>query len=239
MSTTPETPTRALVIFSGGQDSTTCLAIAKAEFDEVHTISFNYGQRHLTEIQSAGQIAALVGVASHEIINLGSGILAGTSPLITANPVGQYESIEQLPTGVEPTFVPGRNALFLTIAANRAACLGIIDIFTGVCESDYAGYWDCRQIYIDAQAIALSQAIHGVPDIFTIHTPLMQLSKSDSVLLALDLMGDQFDSVMELTQTCYNGVKGGCGKCHACLLRDRGFTQAGVSDPIWKYREGN
>lgn len=234
MSKTPET-SKALVILSGGQDSTTCLAIADQKYQEVHVVTFNYGQRHKIEIESAVKVAEIIGVASHEIIDMGA-ILKGRSPLVSDNQVGQYESANELPQGVEPTFVEGRNLLFLTIAANRAANLGITDIFMGVCEEDFAGYWDCRQKFIDATAIALGEAIYGKPDSFKIHTPLMNLTKSQSVHLAKDVLGDRFDEIFLQTHTCYNGVKGGCGKCHACILRDRGFKESGIDDPLWSIR---
>ncbi|MFM6345039.1 MAG: 7-cyano-7-deazaguanine synthase, partial [Dolichospermum sp.] len=136
---------KALVVLSGGQDSTTCAVIARNQFDSVFGITFNYGQRHLTEVQSAIKISQKLDI-SLEILDLGDSILKGTSPLISNSKLGQYESADELPTGVEPTFVPARNILFLTLAANRAAVLGINDLFTGVCQADFAGYWDCRQV---------------------------------------------------------------------------------------------
>ncbi|MFM6076688.1 MAG: 7-cyano-7-deazaguanine synthase, partial [Dolichospermum sp.] len=147
---------------------------------------------------------------------MGDSILKGTSPLISNSKLGQYESADELPTGVEPTFVPARNILFLTLAANRAAVLGINDLFTGVCQADFAGYWDCRQVFIDKLQDALNEGIYG-EDRLKIHTPLMDLTKSESVKLAYNILGEQrFNDIFELTHTCYAGVKGGCGKCHAC-----------------------
>lgn len=229
------TASKALCVLSGGQDSSTCAAIACQQFDEVHAVTFNYGQRHLIEIESAIALAKALNLTSHEIVDLGS-VLKGTSPLVSDNQLGQYDSAEELPTGVEPTFVPARNILFLTIAANRAAVLGIKDIFMGVCEADFAGYYDCRQVFVDAMAKALGEGIWGNSESFVIHTPLMRLTKAESVELAVEVLGERFNEIFELTHTCYAGIKGGCGKCHACLIRDRGFTQAGVSDPIWKFR---
>jgi 7-cyano-7-deazaguanine synthase len=229
------TESKALCVLSGGQDSTTCAAIACQRYDRVHAITFDYAQRHAIELESARAIALALNLASHEIIQLGP-VLKGTSPLVSDTPLGQYNSTEELPGGVEPTFIPARNILFLTIAANRAAVLGIQDIFMGVCEADFAGYYDCRQVFVDAMAIALGEGVWGNPNAFTIHAPLMQLTKAESVNLAIEVLGDRFESIFELTHTCYAGVKGGCGKCHACLIRDRGFTVAGVADPIWKFR---
>lgn len=229
------TQSTALCVLSGGQDSTTCAAIACQQFEQVHAITFDYGQRHVVELESAIAIAKALNLASHEIIQLGP-ILKGTSPLVSNAPLGQYDSPEELPGGVEPTFVPARNILFLTLAGNRAAVLGIKDIFIGVCEADFAGYYDCRQVFVDAMSKAIGEGIWGVPDAFNIHTPLMPLTKAESVTLAVEVLGDRFEEIFALTHTCYAGVKGGCGKCHACLIRDRGFAQAGVVDPIWQFR---
>jgi 7-cyano-7-deazaguanine synthase len=226
---------KALVILSGGQDSTTCLAIAKQQFDKVHAVTFDYGQKHWIEIEAAHDVAWALGVESHEVVKLGS-ILKSTSPLVSDHPLGQYESAAELPGGVEPTFVPGRNLLFLTLAANRAAALGITDLFTGLCQADYGGYPDCEQAFVDKTADAISQGFWGNRQQITIHTPLMDLSKADSVRLAVSVLGDEFAEVFGLTHTCYAGVRGGCGKCHACILRDKGFREAGVEDPLWQYR---
>lgn len=226
---------KCLVIFSGGQDSTTCLLQAKQQFDEVHCVTFNYGQRHAIELEGARAVAQAIGVASHEVITLGR-VLKGTSPLVSDTALGHYDSPEALPGGVEPTFVPGRNLLFLTIAANRAACLGVRDLFTGLCEEDYGGYYDCRQVFVDAMQTAIGEGVYGDPAAFKIHTPLMHLSKAASVKLAVQLAGEQFESIFKHTHTCYDGIKGGCGTCHACILRDRGFREAGVDDPLWQLR---
>ena len=230
------TGSKALCVLSGGQDSTTCVALACQQFEQVHAITFDYGQRHVIELESAIAIAKAFHLSSHEIIQLGP-ILKGTSPLVSDTPLEQYDSTQDLPGGVEPTFVPARNLLFLTVAANRAAVLGIKDIFMGVCEADFAGYYDCRQVFVDAMATAIGEGVWGNPNAFTIHTPLMHLTKAESVQLAVEVLGDRFAEILALTHTCYAGVKGGCGKCHACLIRDRGFTVAGVADPIWKFRQ--
>jgi 7-cyano-7-deazaguanine synthase len=227
---------KALIILSGGQDSTTCAAIALQQFQEVHAVTFDYQQRHLIELESATAVAKALSL-KHEVSAIGS-ILKGTSPLVSDAPLEEYASVDELPGGVESTFIPGRNVLFLTLAANRAFCLGIRDIFIGVCETDFAGYWDCRQSFVSAMAIALGEGFYGQPNAFRIHTPLMNLTKAQSVHLAQDVLSDRFEEVMSLTHTCYAGVKGGCGKCHACLLRDRGFREAGIDDPIWKWRLG-
>ncbi len=196
----------------------------------IHAVTFDYGQKHKIEIESSRKVAEMAGVTSHEIINIGP-ILIGSSPLVNSNfSVGRYASVDNLPKGVEPTFVPGRNALFLTIAANRASALGTDDIVTGVCEADFAGYFDCRQVFITKFAEALSEGLFGVPDRLTIHTPLMSLTKMHSVLLASGLEGCM--EALAYSHTCYNGEVPPCGECHACLLRKRGFIEANIADPL-------
>ena len=140
---------RALVISSGGQDSTTCLFWAKQHFDEVFAVTYNYGQRHAIEIEAAKEVGVLAGVRKHFIVNVGP-ILVGSSPLVSSNALEQYKDMHSLPGGLEKTFVPGRNLLFLTLAANLAYTLGITDVVTGVCEEDSGGYPDCRQAFIDS-----------------------------------------------------------------------------------------
>jgi 7-cyano-7-deazaguanine synthase len=228
----------AIVVLSGGQDSAICAAIARQEHNRVIAVTFDYNQRHRVEIESAIEIAKELRI-EHEIVVLGS-VLKGSSPLVDqSQSVGKYTSTDKLPDGVEPTFVPARNALFLTIAANRATVFGASEIYTGVCQADYGGYYDCREDFINDFAKSLGLGISGDPNQVKIVTPLMHLSKSESILLGSYVLGDRFDLVMGLTHTCYDGVSGGCGECHACLIRDRGFHQAGIVDPIWKYRGGN
>jgi 7-cyano-7-deazaguanine synthase len=218
----------AVVLLSGGQDSTTCLFWAKKKFKKVHALSIAYGQRHAVEIDAAGNVAAMAQV-TYEHIDLNK-VLTGTSPLISDNPVGQYENAESLPGGIEPTFVPARNILFLTIAANRAASIGALNLVTGVCEEDFGGYPDCRREFIDAMEEALSLGITGNSGHFKVHTPLMNLSKAESVKMALNLDGCM--EAMAYSHTCYNGQVPPCGKCHACLLRARGFEKVGIEDPL-------
>lgn len=225
----------ALVVLSGGQDSTTVAAIACAEHYPVHAITFDYGQRHSIEIESARWVAEKLALDSHEIIDV-KGVLKSTSPLTSVAEVEQYNSAVELPLGVADTFIPCRNQLFLTIAANRAIALGVNVIYTGVCETDYSGYPDCRQTFINCLELATNTGHTGASTGLMLCAPLMHLTKAESVKLALDLLGDRFEEIMELTHTCYNGVKGGCGRCAACLLRDRGFKEAQMVDPLWKFR---
>ena len=231
------TPTQCLLLLSGGQDSTTVALQAKTHYEEVHALTIHYGQRHEIEVESALAVGKAIGVTSHEVIELGN-VLKSTSPLVSSNSVDTFERSEDVPDGVANTFIPSRNALFLTLASNRAIALRISTIYTGVCECDYSGYPDCRRVFIDSLEDALSLGNFGEKGKFKILTPLMSLTKAESVKLAQSLLGtEEFIKIFELTHTCYQGVKGGCGHCAACLLRDKGFTEAGVVDPIWKFRE--
>lgn len=225
--------TKALVILSGGQDSTTCLFWAKKHFDEIHAVTFDYGQRHQIEIDAAHRVAKIAEVASHEVIRLGEGILAGTSPLVSDNELEQYED-GNLPGGLEKTFVPMRNQLFITIAANRAYVAGCTHLITGVCQEDFGGYPDCRQVFIDAIegacCLGTFTGQEGAPGPLKIHTPLMDLTKAESVLLATRLPGCY--EALAYTHTSYDGQYPPTGKDHATLLRAKGFAEAGLPDPL-------
>ena len=241
---------KALVVLSGGQDSTTCLFWAKKHFGEVHALTFDYGQRHAVEIEAAMKVCALAGVASHETLPSGSGILASTSPLVNfGHSVAQYESAEVLPGGLEATFVPMRNALFLILAANRAVALGCDTLVTGVCQEDFGGYPDCRARFIASAELMINEALGTIHDskhpdtcdddcdhcgraegYIEIATPLMDLTKAESVALAGTLPGC-FEA-LAFSHTCYNGHFPPCGHCHACLLRAKGFNAHGVVDPL-------
>lgn len=230
-------PTKCVILLSGGQDSTTVALQAKAHYEEVHALTIHYGQRHEIEVESALAVGKALSVTSHEVIELGN-VLTSTSPLISSNSVDTFETSEDVPDGVANTFIPSRNALFLTLASNRAIALRISTIYTGVCECDYSGYPDCRRVFIDSLEDALSLGNFGEKGKFKILTPLMSLTKAETVKLAQNLLGtEEFKKMFELTHTCYQGIKGGCGHCAACLLRDKGFTEAGIDDPIWKFRE--
>lgn len=219
---------KALVILSGGQDSTTCLYWAMQRHNEVFALTFNYNQRHIAEIESARKIAASTQVP-HEIIDMGT-IFAGLSPL--TNPdlaVDSYASAQDLPGGLEKTFVPGRNILFLCVAANRAYVLGCDHLVIGVSEEDFGGYPDCRADFIAKMQDALTS---GLDKPLTIETPLIKLTKRQTVELALTLPGCL--EALSYSTTCYNGSVPPCGHCHSCLLRQKGFQQAGIEDPLLK-----
>jgi 7-cyano-7-deazaguanine synthase len=216
-----------LVVFSGGQDSTTCLYWAKEKFKGVHAVTFDYGQRHKIEIESAKKIVQLAGGESHEVIDI-TGMMKTTSPLVDfSREVGQYCSVDELPGGIEPTFIPCRNILFLTIAANRAVVKGIKDLIIGVSAIDYGGYPDCRPKFITLMEETIR---YGLEMEINIHTPVISLSKKDTVLLASKISGCM--EALAYTHTCYEGKFPPCGKCHACLLRMKGFKEAGIEDPF-------
>lgn len=228
---------KALLVLSGGQDSTTCLFWALREGYEVHAVTFDYNQRHRIEIDAAELVAKMGGVVTHEVIKLGP-ILKGTSPLVSDNDLEQYADHHSLPGGLEKTFVPMRNQLFLTIAANRAFVLGIDTIITGVCQEDFGGYPDCRQVFIDALVEAINQGTFtpeaGYAAGCRILTPLMDLTKAESVHLAWDLTQEGFNAygALAFSHTAYDGQYPPVGHDHATLLRAKGFEEADIPDPL-------
>lgn len=214
----------ALVVLSGGQDSATCMAWAATVFDRVHAISFDYGQRHRRELQSAAAIADLFG-ASLTLVGVDS---------LRSNPASGLTSSDIDVKEVDPTtslpksFVPGRNLIFLTSAASIALSRGIHDIVTGVCQTDFSGYPDCRRDTVDALERAINLGNAGLGSV-RIHTPLMYLTKAETVSLAKRLpLG--WDAVAK-SWTCYEGGEKPCGVCPACQLRIKGFVEAGEIDP--------
>lgn len=221
---------KALIVLSGGQDSTTCLFLAVAMGFETHALTFNYGQRHQRELAAANRIAELAGCASHETLELGSGVLQGTSPLVSGAALEQYEDHKSLPGGIEKTFVPMRNQLFLTIAANRAVCIGAPIIFTGVCEEDYGGYPDCRRVFIQSLEVTINLSNEDASPAVKLYTPLMHLSKAQSVHLAAQLPGCY--AALAYSHTSYDGNYPPTGHDHATLLRAKGFEEAMVPDPL-------
>ena len=223
--------TRIVLALSGGQDSTTCLAWAVALGLEVWPVTIHYGQRHLREVEAAHKIVHLAGLADrHEVIRLPSGILASSSPLVDAQAeVGQYPDAQSLPGGVESTFIPGRNILFLTLLANRAIKIGAASLLIGVSQEDYGGYHDCRETFILAMQEALNWGLIGKPQGLVITAPLLHLSKRETVLLGEEVGAG---TLLAHSHTCYRGEYPPCGHCHACLLRQRGFDEAEVLDPL-------
>ncbi|MCD6670189.1 7-cyano-7-deazaguanine synthase QueC [Vibrio cholerae] len=207
---------KAVVVFSGGQDSTTCLVQALKEFDEVHAITFDYGQRHKLEIEVALQLAKQLGVTAHKVMDVSLlNELAISSLTRDDIPV----SHELQANGLPNSFVPGRNILFLTLAGIYAYQIGATTVITGVCETDFSGYPDCRDEFVQAMNQALAK---GMDLPLMIRTPLMWLNKAETWALA-DQLG-ALDLVRHQTLTCYNGLIGdGCGECPACGLRQAGL----------------
>lgn len=221
-----------MVVLSGGQDSTTCLFWAKKCFDEVHAITFNYGQKHIREIEAAKKVAEMAGIASHQVVDVPN-ILKGRSPLTNPNEqLEQYENYESMDkiigNRVELTFVPMRNAFFLTIAANYALEKDCFDLVTGVCQQDNANYPDCRQQFINSQTDTINEAL-GITN-FRILAPLMDLSKAESIKWAMTLDGCM--EALAYSHTAYDGQYPPVGKDHATTLRAQGFVEAGVPDPL-------
>lgn len=207
---------KAIVIFSGGQDSTTCLFQAIAEYgkENVETITFQYGQRHSIELEKAKWIAQDLGVKQ-------TFIDTSVIKAITHNALmDENVHIEQKDNKLPNTFVDGRNALFLLYAAIYAKGQGIQDIITGVCETDFSSYPDCRDVFIKSMNVTLNLAMDYQ---FNIKTPLMYLTKAQTWQLADEL--GVLDYVRNYTHTCYEGVNGGCGQCPSCILRDKGLTE--------------
>ncbi|NBV42996.1 7-cyano-7-deazaguanine synthase QueC [bacterium] len=213
--------TKALVVFSGGQDSTTCLAVACSEFEWVETVTFDYGQRHRIELAQAAKLADIAGVKQHHQLDMRwLGHMTENALTRTDIPITHEEG--ELPS----TFVPGRNLFFLSVAAVLARQRGIQTIYTGVCETDYSGYPDCRNEFITSLNRTLNL---GIDYPFDIRTPLMWLTKKETVELMQSL--GRLDWYAD-THTCYEGTRPACGKCPACLLRLAGFEAAGYQDPL-------
>ena len=206
---------KAVVVFSGGQDSTTCLFYAKEHFKEVELVTFQYGQRHDLEIKVAEDIAKEQGL-KHHILDMS--LLSQLSPNALTDHSMQIENDEN---GIPNTFVPARNLLFLSFAGALAYQIGAKHIITGVCETDFSGYPDCRNSFIKSMNLSLNLSMDKD---FVIHTPLMWLNKKETWALS-DQLG-ALDYVREKTLTCYNGVMSdGCGECPACKLRKQGLDQ--------------
>lgn len=214
---------KALVIFSGGQDSTTCLYWAKKHFSEVSAITFSYGQKHIIELDSAITIAKMASVP-HEIISLGE-LWKGLSSL--TDPSQSIPSAKGEESGLPSTFVPGRNILFLTIAGARAYSYNCDSIVIGVSQEDYAGYPDCRKPFITSMEDAIGK---GLDRKISIEHPLMNLDKKETVELAQELPGCM--EALAYSTTCYNGAQPPCMDCNACKLRANGFSQADCADPL-------
>jgi 7-cyano-7-deazaguanine synthase len=225
----PELPP-AVVLLSGGIDSTTTLAIAKTEGYRTCALTIRYGQRHAGEIATAERVARALGAAEHVVLDLDLRTFGG-SALTSDVPVPKHRSAAEIERGIPSTYVPARNTIFLSLALAWAEVLGAKDIFLGVNALDYSGYPDCRPEYIAAfQRLAMLATKAGVEGTdFKIHTPLIALTKAQIVRRGMELGIDY-----SLTASCYDPSPEGaaCGTCDACLLRLKGFAEVGLRDPI-------
>ncbi|HYC30998.1 MAG TPA: 7-cyano-7-deazaguanine synthase QueC [Gemmatimonadales bacterium] len=226
---------KAVVLLSGGMDSTTTAAIAIAAGHDVHALSVRYGQRHAIELEAARRVAASLGIGRHVVVDLDLRPFGGSA--LTADlAVPKDTPFERIGEAIPPTYVPARNTIFLSLALGWAESLGARDIYIGANALDYSGYPDCRPEFMAAfERTANLGTRAGVSgDGFRIHTPLIGLSKREIVLRGRELGVD-----WGLTSTCYDPAPDGtaCGRCEACILRLKGFQEAGLDDPI-RYAAG-
>lgn len=220
----------AVVLLSGGLDSATTMAVAKAEGFDVYALSFDYGQRHRTELDHARRLATAVGVKEHRVITIDPTVVAG-SALTDTIAVPKSRSEQQMSAEIPVTYVPARNTIFLAHALGWAEVIGASDIFLGVNAIDYSGYPDCRPEFIAAfekvAKLATKAGVDGAN--FKIHTPLIKLTKAEIISKAASLGVD-----LSLTHSCYDPAPDGraCGLCDSCQLRLKGFHEAGLTDPV-------
>ncbi len=219
----------AVVLLSGGLDSATVLAMAKKQGFACHAISFDYGQRHASELEAARRVAGALGVASHRIIKVDLRSIGGSA--LTADiQVPTDRSDDQMGQGIPITYVPARNTIFLSLALGLAEVVNSFDLFVGVNAIDYSGYPDCRQEYLTAfeklANLATAAGVEGKGQ-FCIHAPLVHLSKADIIREGTSLGVDY-----RLTVSCYQADRDGkaCGRCDSCLLRKKGFEEAKLPD---------
>lgn len=240
-------PNSAMVVFSGGQDSTTCLGWALEHFGRVECVSFDYNQKHIIELEAAKNVISFFErqtgrTITHDIVQISDNAFAGMSPL--TNPGEQLETYADaekmkaiIGDRVEKTFVPMRNAVFLMLAANRAVVAGAGNLVTGVCQADNANYPDCREDFVRESEATINWAL-GTEDAYsgpvfrgmTIQTPLMHRSKAETIQLALE-MPHTFEA-LKWSHTAYDGLYPPTGKDHASTLRAQGFEHANVPDPL-------
>jgi 7-cyano-7-deazaguanine synthase len=222
---------KAVVLLSGGLDSSTALAVARSQGYELYAMSFRYGQRHSLELESASRVARALGVEKHLIVDFDLRAIGG-SALTAEIDVPKQRSVEELASGIPPTYVPARNTIFLSFALAWAEALGAEDIFIGVNALDYSGYPDCRPEYIDAferlANLATKAGVEGRLRL-RIHAPLIEMSKAEIIRMGIELGVDY-----SLTHSCYDPTPGGlaCGMCDSCLLRLKGFAESGAVDPL-------
>ncbi len=224
------TKPKAVILVSGGLDSATVLAIARDAGYELHAISFDYGQRHRFELESASRVCAANDVASHVVFPIDTRIFQG-SALTNDIPVPRQRTEEEISDGIPVTYVPARNTIFLAVALGLAESISANDLFIGVNAVDYSGYPDCRPEFISAfqsmANVATRSAIEG--QTVSVHTPLVSLTKAEIIQRGLQLNVDY-----GVTHSCYDPDANGtsCGHCDSCQLRLKGFAEAGTTDPI-------
>ncbi len=222
--------TAAVILLSGGLDSSTCLAWARARGFACHALTVDYGQRQRVELAAAARVAAALGAASHRVVAVDLRAIGGSS--LTADVAVPRDRDEAaMAAGVPPTYVPARNTMLLALALGLAETLGAADLVAGMNAVDYSGYPDCRPEFVRAfESLAALATVAGVQGTrFTVHTPLMALDKAGIVRLGVELGLDP-----GMTHTCYDPAAGGeaCGRCDACRLRLKGFREAGRTDPL-------
>ena len=219
---------KAIVLLSGGLDSSTALYLAKNQgFDEIYALTFLYGQKHDKELKSAMAIAQTAGVKEHKIVKL---LLNQWNSCALTDPDMEVEDGNIERKDIPSTYVPARNMVFLSVAASWADALNITDIFIGVSEVDYSGYVDCREEFIRAMENAINLGtVTGAEkkQYITIHAPFMHITKAEEVKLGMQLGVDYTQ-----TWTCYRGDDKPCGTCDSCLLRAKAFAEAGIEDPL-------
>jgi 7-cyano-7-deazaguanine synthase len=229
------TPRPAVVLLSGGLDSSTTLAVARAKKFALHALTVHYGQRHQAELTAARRVAEAVGVVEHKVLALDLRAFGG-SALTGDLPVPKHRTAAEIGHGIPATYVPARNTVLLSLALAWAEVLGAWDLFIGVNALDYSGYPDCRPEYVEAfetmANLATKAGVEGLRR-FTVHTPLIRMSKREIIRTGRDLGLD-----FGMTLSCYDPDDAGaaCGACDACQLRLKGFAELGVPDPA-RYRE--
>lgn len=223
------TKKKAVVLLSGGLDSTTCLALAKRHGFEPVCLSISYGQRHAVELEQAKRVAAVMGVTDHRVVTVDLRAIGG-SALTDGIAVPKHDDAAQLKAEIPVTYVPARNTVFLGLALGLAEVVGAVDLYIGVNAVDYSGYPDCRPEFIRAfEALANVATKAGVEGArFTVHAPLSGMTKADIIRAGVAAGVDY-----ALTHSCYDPAPDGraCGRCDSCLLRKKGFVEAGVADP--------
>jgi 7-cyano-7-deazaguanine synthase len=220
---------RAVVLLSGGLDSSTCLAVAREDGFQVHALSVDYGQRHKGELQRARRIARALGAADHKVVKVDLSAFGGSALTDAAIAVPKRRSARKMSQDIPVTYVPARNTVMLALALAHAETIGAEDVYVGVNAIDYSGYPDCRPAFLRAferlARVATKAGVEGRP--LRIRAPLLRLSKAGIVRL-----GTRLGVPYRMTLSCYDPVRGrACGACDACQLRRKGFAEAGVPDP--------